>query len=120
MPGPVQITPFVRCASLARQRGVLGFECAFQADNYAFLRHGRVALRLLECPPEPDGRTLGYNQSFYFDVEGIDALYGELKAGLDRLAPGRVRAPFDQDYGQREFHVLDEDGTLVFFGQSIA
>jgi hypothetical protein len=36
------------------------------------------------------------------------------------LPDGRVRAPFDQPYGQREFHVLDEDGTLVFFGEAIA
>ena len=30
---------------------------------------------------------------------------------------GRVRPPVAQDYGPREFHGLDEDGALVFFGQ---
>ena len=35
------------------------------------------------------------------------------------LPDGRVRPPFDQPYLQREFHVIDEDGTLVFFGEDI-
>lgn len=116
-----QITPFVLCQSLNRQirfyTGVLGFELTFQAENYAYLRQGQAALRLLECPPRADGRQLGQDQSFYIDTDGLDALYAKMKPALDQLATGRVRAPFDQDYGQREFHVLDEDGTLVFFGE---
>lgn len=123
MSKPLQITPFVLCASLDRQiafyRDRLGFELGFQEDNYAFMRHGAVAIRLLECPPREDGRPLGEDQSFYIDVEGIDALYESLKPGLDGLPEGRVRAPFDQPYNQREFHVLDEDGALVFFGERI-
>ncbi|MTI03536.1 hypothetical protein, partial [Roseibium sp. RKSG952] len=61
----------------------------------------------------------GDEHSFYIDVEGIDELYEELRSGLDDLPEGRVRAPFDQPYLQREFHVLDEDGTLIFFGEDI-
>jgi len=34
-----------------------------------------------------------------------------------RLPEGRVRAPFNQPYGQREFHVIDEDSLLLFFGE---
>lgn len=43
----------------------------------------------------------------------------EMKSRLDTLSKRRVRAPVDQDYGQREFHVADEGCTLVFFGEAI-
>jgi hypothetical protein len=57
--------------------------------------------------------------SFYIDVTDIDALYESLETDLSTLPQGRVRAPFNQDYGQREFHVIDEDCTLIFFGEAI-
>ena len=120
----IQVTPFVLCADLERQigfyRDILGFKLEFQAENYAFLRRDGAAVRLLECPPRPDGTPLGDEHSFYIDVDDLDGLYQQMKPQLDRLPPDRVREPFDQPYGQREFHVLDEDGTLVFFGAAIA
>lgn len=120
----VQITPFVLASDLWNQIAFycdrLGFALEFQADNYAFLRRDGVAIRLIECPPRNDGKPLGDEHSFYIDVEEIDALYANLSPGLDDLPEGRVRAPFDQPYGQREFHVLDEDGALVFFGECSA
>ncbi len=119
----VQLTPFVLCSSLQNQIDFycdrLGFSCTFRQENYAFLRNGSVAIRLLECPKRPDGRPLGDNQSFYIDVMGIDELYAQLEPNLSDLPPGRVRPPFNQPYHQREFHVIDEDGTLVFFGQAV-
>ncbi|RBW60157.1 VOC family protein [Ruegeria sp. A3M17] len=123
MPELLQLTPFVLCSSLQKQIDFycnrLGFTCGFRQDNYAFLSRGKVAIRLLECPPREDGRDLGDDQSFYIDVDGIDDLYETLKTGLADLPEGRVRPPFDQPYQQREFHVLDEDGTLVFFGEGL-
>lgn len=119
----LQLTPFVLCSSLKKQIDFycdrLGFTCTFTQDNYAFLRNGPVAIRLLECPPREDGKPLGDEQSFYIDVQGIDALYESLRPGLEYLPERRVRPPFDQPYQQREFHVLDEDGALVFFGEGI-
>ena len=119
----LQLTPFVLCSSLQNQIDFycerLGFSCGFRQDNYAFLSRGPVAIRLLECPPRDDGKLLGEEQSFYIDVEGLDALYDSLKPGLEGLPDGRVRPPFDQPYQQREFHVIDEDGTLIFFGEDI-
>ena len=123
MPRILQLTPFVLCSSLQRQVDFycdcLGFTCGFTQDNYAFLTLGPVAIRLLECPPREDGRPLGSDQSFYIDVQDIDGLFRQLHPRLATLPPERVRAPFDQPYGQREFHVLDEDGALVFFGEGI-
>ena len=119
-----QITPFVPCSSLTRQiafyRDILGFTVGYAAENYAFLRHDAVAVRLVEVFPDTDLTQPARQGSFYIDVEGLDALYAEMAPRLATLPEGRVRAPFDQDYGQREFHVADEDCTLVFFGEMIS
>ncbi len=116
-----QITPFVPCNNLARQIAfycdVLGFEVGFAAENYAFLRRGSVAVRLIEVDGPED--MTGKETSFYIDVMGIDALFEDMREVLSSLPEGRVRAPFDQPYGQREFHVLDDDRNLVFFGEAI-
>lgn len=118
-----QITPFVPCSSLARQLAfytqVLGFKVGFQADNYAYLHRDNVALRLVEVDGSIDLKHPQREGSFYIDVDDVDGVYAAMSAQLDTLPKGRVRAPFDQDYGQREFHVSDEDCTLIFFGQPI-
>lgn len=119
-----QITPFVPCSSLTRQiafyRDVLGFAVGYEAQNYAFLRRDAVAVRLVEVFPDTDLTQPARQGSFYIDVEGLDAVFAEMAPRLATLPEGRVRAPFDQDYGQREFHVADEDCTLVFFGEMIS
>lgn len=118
-----QITPFVPCSDLACQirfyKDVLGFEVGFDADNYAFLRRDDVAVRLVEVDATVDLAHPERQQSFYIDVHDVDALYASLATGLATLPSGRVTAPFNQDYGQREFHVTDEDCTLVFFGEGV-
>ncbi len=120
---PHQITPFVPCTSLDRQiafyRDVLGFNVGFQADNYAFLKRDDVAIRLVEVDANIDLTHPEREGSFYIDVQDIDALYAALEPELRKLPPARIHAPFDQDYGQREFHVNDEDCTLIFFGEGI-
>ena len=48
----LQLTPFVLCSSLTAQIEFycerIGFTCTFTQDNYAHLRQGPVAIRLLE------------------------------------------------------------------------
>ena len=118
-----QVTPFVPCTSLDRQvafyQGILGFEVGFRAENYAYLRRDNAAIRLVEVWKTVDLSHPEREGSFYLDVLGLDDLYASLKPKLDTLPPDRVRAPFDQEYGQREFHVADEDCTLIFFGEAI-
>ncbi len=118
-----QITPFVPCTKLGNQiafyRDHLGFSLGYQAENYAFMRRDAAAIRLIEVDASVDLHHPERQGSFYIDVEGVDALYASLKATLATLPEGRVRAPFDQAYGQREFHVIDEDCTLVFFGETL-
>lgn len=118
-----QITPFVPCTSLAHQIGFysdrLGFTLGFQASNYAFLTRDAVAIRLVEVSAHVDLTHPEREGSFYIDVTEIDAVWAEMAPRLSDLPQRRVRAPFNQDYGQREFHVADEDCTLVFFGEAI-
>ncbi|MAS05232.1 MAG: glyoxalase/bleomycin resistance/extradiol dioxygenase family protein [Ahrensia sp.] len=118
-----RITRFALTADLDAEisffTDILSFECSYRADNYAFVRRDAVALRLIEVGPQIDLADERRQNSCYIDVEGIDALYAELKPKLDMLPPGRVRAPFDQDYGQREFHVIDEGAMLIFFGEPV-
>ena len=97
----------------------LGFTIGFQADSYAFLRRDDVAIRLVEVDAGVDLDHPERQGSFYIDVRDVDALYADLAPRLQTLPPARAGAPFDQDYGQREFHVLDEDCTLIFFGEAI-
>ena len=118
-----QITPFIPCTRLDDQiafyRDRLGFSLGYQAENYAFMRRDAAAIRLIEVDASVDLHHPERQGSFYIDVEGVDALYTSLKPALETLPEGRVRAPFDQPYGQREFHVSDEDCTLVFFGETL-
>ena len=120
----VKITPFVPCSSLSRQvafyRDILGFQVGFLADTYAFLKRDEAAIRLVEVSPDVDFSHPEQQGSFYIDVKGIDSLYHSMKNKLEKLPAGRVRAPFDQSYGQREFHIINEDCTLVFFGEPVA
>lgn len=116
-----QITPFVMVRDLERAltfyEGILGYQCTFKMDGiYAFIRRDSAPIRLLVAGDGFDLTNPLTQQSIYIDVDDVDALYAELKPKLDTLEKGRVRAPFNQDYNQREFHVNDEDVTQIFFG----
>ena len=97
----------------------LGFACTYSADNYAFLRRDNAAIRLLEVLPERELHDRRSQNHVYIDVDDVDGLYAELKPELDKLPQGRVRPPFNTEYGQREFHVRDLDALLISFGQKI-
>ncbi|WP_425039585.1 VOC family protein [Primorskyibacter sp. S187A] len=118
-----QLTPFILCADLDRAigfyEGILGFTLGFRQDNYAFLRRDQAALRLIMVDDDTDLTAPDRENSIYIDVEDLDAVFAEMKPRLDKLKSDRVRAPFNQAYGQREFHIYDEDCTLVFFGEAI-
>lgn len=121
-----QITPFVRVSNMDRAvsfySSVLGFSVGFRGydPDYAFLRRDQVAIRLLIAGDNIDLSHPSAQQTVYIDVRDVDGLYTELEPQLGTLPKGRVRAPFDQSYGQRELHVIDEDTTLLMFGERIA
>ncbi|WP_298430930.1 VOC family protein [uncultured Jannaschia sp.] len=118
------LTPFILLpeldAGIAFYEG-LGFSCTFRGTEpgYAFMRAKGGAVRLLETDA-PEAAAAARQHMVYLDVTDVDATYAALRPFLDTLPEDRVRAPFDQSYGQRELHVLDPGGTLLFFGQPIA
>ena len=120
MTGIVQLTPFVFTRDLDTSVAFynsLGFAPAFvgRDPGNAYCEGHGVALRILQISPEAD---LG-EQMIYIDVNEIDDFYETLRPVLDALPEGRVRPPFDQPYGQREFHVKDPDRCLLLYGSTI-
>jgi hypothetical protein len=127
MPRLAAISPLVTVPDVAAHaaffRDVLGFALPVLRDDYAKVARDAVTLRLIPAPPGTKSGadpSTSQPQACSIDVEDIDALYAELKPQLDRLPPGRVRAPFDLPYGQREFHVTDEGSLLIRFGEPVA
>ncbi len=118
----LQVTPFMRVpdidAAVSFFVTTLGFKLGVQIEGYAFVRRDNAAFRLIEddCPLAPRG---GGRYASYIDVQDVDGLYADLKPMLDRQPAGHVCAPFNQDYGQREFTVIGPDGELIAFGQTI-
>ncbi len=99
----------------------LGFERRFVSDDdsFAIVVHGEAAIHFVLTDDSNALKATANNISIYLWVRGVDALYETLEAKLSQLPQGRVRAPFDQPYGMREFHVKDPDGCLLFFGEDI-
>ncbi|MCG8312949.1 MAG: hypothetical protein MI976_07005 [Pseudomonadales bacterium] len=92
---------------------VLGFHAELKEGDIAIIRRDGACLRLV-----PAGDSVG-QLACYIVVDGLDDLYQELEPKLNMLPKGRVRAPFNQAYGMREFHVIDLDSLLIFFGESV-
>lgn len=99
---------------------VLGFEKRLFVDDetFAIVVHGDAAIHFVKGDAQAVAAT-ATNISIYLWVKFVDELYAKLKPLLDELGDGRVRPPFDQTYGMREFHVKDPDGCLLFFGEAI-
>ncbi|MEM6840418.1 MAG: VOC family protein [Cyanobacteria bacterium P01_C01_bin.120] len=118
-PRCLSITPIIPVSDIGRAldfyTNILGFTMQARDDGYAYIVKDEIALRLLmttDTPPKG-------KQACYICVENLDDLFEQMKANLQQLPEGRVRAPFDQPYGQREFHVTDEDSLLLFFGEPV-
>lgn len=98
---------------------VLGFERRFVADDnsFAIAVHGDAAIHFVRTDDADALKATANNISIYLWVRGLDALFAQLADKLNSLPEGRVRAPFDQPYGMREFHIKDPDGCLLLFGE---
>lgn len=119
----IQITPFMHVDSLERAIAffteMLGFDIEFRMSDYAYLHRETAGIRVIQNKGS-DGAPPGNRRvTCYIDVRDVDALYAELKPGLDTLPEGDVHGPADKPYGQRELLVLAPDGNLIAFGQAI-
>jgi len=116
-----QITPFILCRDLQAEIAFferLGFVLGFlgEEDSYAFMRRENVAVRLLGG--HKDLSAPECEQMVYIDVDDVDALWDEIGPKVQDLPEARWRAPFNQPYNQREFHLIDEDACLLMFGMA--
>ena len=118
MPRLARITPLISVTDIDRSiefyTRILDFNVGYRSDTYAFLYRDNIAIRLLSAGEVVDKAS---RQCCYIDVEAVDELYESLRERLDKLPKGRVKRPFDQFYGQREFHVIDEDNLVLMFGE---
>ena len=107
-------------ASVQFYADTLGFERRFVSDDksFAIVVHGDAALHFLRTDDDASLNATANHISVYLWVKGVDELYQAYRPKLDKLDEGRVRAPFTQPYGMREFHVKDPDGCLLFFGEN--
>ena len=104
-------------ASIPFYTEVLGFELRTDGDQYALLARDEAGVMLLGGADAASREATANHVSAYIWVADLDALWAELEPRLAQLPEGRVRAPFTQGYGMREFHVKDPDGFLLLFGQ---
>jgi len=118
-----QVTPFMIVPALEPALdfmvNVLGFEIDNRSGDYAYVSREGAGVRIMEAGPgnpfQPGTRRFAY----YFDCNDVDALYSDLKKGLEVLPSEDVHGPADKPYGQRELLVLAPDGNLIAFGQPI-
>ncbi|MEM8855573.1 MAG: VOC family protein [Pseudomonadota bacterium] len=98
---------------------ILGFDAAFVAGDgtFAMVRRGNAVVQLVLTDSEEVLKATANNIAIYITVRDVDGFYASLAPRLEELPDGRLRRPFNQPYGMREFHVKDPDGCLLFFGQ---
>jgi catechol 2,3-dioxygenase-like lactoylglutathione lyase family enzyme len=115
-------------AAVAFYRDKLGFEVLHHDGGFAVLARDEAAVHLWEAgdeswrerdsieKPVRSGAEsfIAGTASCRIRVDGIDALYEELRAA-DVLPPVSRDGVSDEDYGAREFATLDADGNLVTF-----
>jgi len=108
-------------ATVEFYRDILGFEALALSFENGFARVQRDGVEVMLTVSDDDEalRATANNIAVYIWVEDVDALFAALAEKLETLPEGRLRRPFDQPYGTREFHVKDPDGCLLFFGMGI-
>jgi len=115
-------------AAVAFYRDKLGFEVLHHDGGFAVLARDEAAIHLWEAGDESwrerdsiQNPVRSGAESFIagtascrIRVEGVDALYVELRSARV-LHPLSRDGVSDEDYGAREFATVDADGNLVTF-----
>jgi catechol 2,3-dioxygenase-like lactoylglutathione lyase family enzyme len=96
---------------------VLGFrKDPIDAAGWSFLTRDSIRVMLGECPDAQPAGQLGDHSYFaYWNVEGIDDLYGEFASKGALL----TSAPTNKPWGLREFGLRTPDGHRIVCGQTI-
>ncbi len=91
----------------------LGFETVSTYPNYLIMRRDAVRLHFTHAPGND---PLKNDCSAYVFATDVTALYTRAQAAGVVHPNGPLR---DQDYGLRDFAVLDPDGNLLTFGEAM-
>ncbi|OOG74897.1 hypothetical protein [Algoriphagus sp. A40] len=90
---------------------ILGFSPHMETENYSIFYKDKQTIHLLRA-----GESIG-QMEFYLEVDQLDLLWESIKDRLDGL---QVKAPFDREYGMREFHLeIPYTKTLLLVGQEL-
>lgn len=98
---------------------VMGFthEVGSVDYGYCLVRRGALMVAMVNAADDAALRATANNISAQFWIEDLDGYWAEIEPRATALPEGRVRAPFNQSYGTREFHIKDPDGFLMLFTQ---
>jgi catechol 2,3-dioxygenase-like lactoylglutathione lyase family enzyme len=90
---------------------VLGFKTQhIENSSYGMAARGDVEIHFWLC----NEKHIAENTSCYVRVDDVYALYAELKSRLPEL-----ECVAEREWGMAELYVIDPDGNLIKFGQSI-
>jgi catechol 2,3-dioxygenase-like lactoylglutathione lyase family enzyme len=106
-------------ATVAFYEDCLGFARWLVLDDgsFAIVERGGAAVHRIATDDAGALAATATKIAIYIWVRGLDALWREVAPRLTALPEGRVRAPFEQPYGVRAFHVKDPDGCLLLFAE---
>ena len=91
---------------------LFNFEIARDEGNYVIVYKDNHLIHILNA-----GLNTG-EMEFYLEVDEIDSLWRQV---ADQLTDIKVKPPFNQDYGMREFHlIVPFTKTLMFVGQTLS
>jgi hypothetical protein len=93
----------------------LGFDVSWPGGTRcAFVRRGSVTLHLTEWHEHDPGRTAAHLYIYVSDADSLHAVWAA--AGVE----GRLKDPFDTQYGLSQFAYVDPDGTLHQVGSPLS
>jgi uncharacterized glyoxalase superfamily protein PhnB len=90
----------------------LGFRKVFLYDGGAVIMRDAVEIHLWQC----DDKYIAENTACRVNVEGIEALYEEMRAQGAVHPNGRLET---KPWGLKEFTVLDLDGNGITFAERV-
>jgi uncharacterized glyoxalase superfamily protein PhnB len=103
-------------AALAYYEQALGFEVTFRwGDPITYACLCRDAVQLHLAAAALTGKAPGQGQLCLF-VRDVDAIHAELAGRGARI----LKPPQSQEYGMREFDLVDPDGNRLIYGAAVS
>jgi len=118
--GMATIVPTPQMAkAVAFYADTLAFDLVYRMeDSYALMARGAAGIMLLGSEQGQRLAEEARNIAAYVWVDDLERYYGEISDKLAFLDDSRWNAPYARPNGMREFFVMDEDGTRIFFGNN--